>query len=232
MSEWRFLRGWSEAHLERALDARRGRPLNFDPDAEKTPENGWRSYVAETVVAREGAGPPEPGGAFERGWEALTRYEFSDPGIVTGHLDPDEPLDGRTMLLELRALGFRFLAGTRVGATRSETRDHETVLGYRYDTLEGHIESGWEWFLLTKSHATGEVRFRIAAEWRPGDFPTWWSALGFRLFGRRYQRLWARRAHQRLRRIIEEHRPVPEPRARLLHQGPEEPDENRLEESA
>lgn len=219
MADWRFLRGWSEAELERGLDARRALGRNFDPEAGKSPEQGWRRYAAETVVARERGGPPVPGGAFERAWEALTRYEFSDPDIVVGHLDPREDLEGRTMLLELKAMGFRFLAGTRVGATRRETGAHQTVFGYRYDTLEGHIESGWEWFLLTKSHATGEIRFRIEAEWRPGDFPNWWSALGFRVVGRRYQRRWARSAHQRLRRIIEERRPVPEPRARLLHEG-------------
>lgn len=230
VAEWRFLRRWSEAELERGIEARRGRGLNFDPEADKAPEEGWRTYVAETTVAREGAGPPEPGGAFERAWEAVTRYEFSDPRIVTGHFDPDEPLEGRTMLLELRVLGLRFLAGTRVGATRREAGEHETVRGYRYDTLEGHIESGWEWFLLTKSHATGEVRFRIAAEWRPGDFPNAWSRLGFQLLGRRYQRRWARRAHQRLRRIVDEGRPVPEPRARLLHEGT--PDLERTEERA
>lgn len=219
MADWRFLRGWSEGELERGLEARRALPLNFDPAAEKTPENGWRRYVAETVIAREGPGPPEAAGAFARAWEAITRYEFSDPRIVVGHFDPDEPLEGRTMLLELKALGFRFLAGTRVGATRRESGEHETVAGYRYDTLRGHIESGWEWFLLVKSHATGEVRFRIAAEWRPGDFPNAWSRLGFRLLGRRYQRRWARHAHQRLRTILAERRPVPEPRARLLHEG-------------
>ena len=229
MADWRFLRRWSEQELEAGLEERRGRPLNFDPDAPKTAEAGWRRYVAETAVAREAAGPPAPGGAFERGWGAVTRYEFSDPRIVTGHFDPREPLEGRTMLLELKAMGFRFLAGTRVGATRREATEHETVLGYRYDTLEGHIESGWEWFLLTKSHATGEVRFRIAAEWRPGDFPNAWSRIGFALLGRRYQRRWARRAHQRLRRIIAEGRPGPEARARLLHGGAE--DANATEES-
>ena len=28
---------------------------------------------------------------------------------------------------------------------------------FRYDTLEGHIERGYEWFLLTKDHATGGI---------------------------------------------------------------------------
>lgn len=221
MADWRILRGWSEAELERGLERRRGLALNFDPAAEKTPEHGWRRHDTETTVAREGAGPPEPGGAFRRAWEAVMRYEFSDPRIVVGHFDPKEPLEGRTMLLELKAVGLRFLAAVRVGATRRDTRDHETIFGYRYDTLQGHIEAGCEWFLLTKSHATGEVRFRIVADWREGEFPNAWSRVGFRLLGPRYQRRWVRSAHRRLRRIVAERRPipVPGPRARLLHEG-------------
>jgi uncharacterized protein (UPF0548 family) len=201
LSEWRFLRGWSQDEVARELHARHGLELNYDPLAPKPLEDGWRQAAAETPIAREGAGPPERDGPFEKAWEAITNYEFSDPRIVTGHFDPSAPLSGRTMLLELKALGFRFLAGTRVTATRMEAADLHTVRGFRYDTLRGHIEAGWEWFLLTKSHATGEVRFRIEAEWRPGDFPNAWSRLGFRLVGRLYQRRWTRRAHQRLRAI-------------------------------
>lgn len=199
LADWRFARGWSRQELERGLHARRGLDLNYDPGAPTTVADGWRQFAAEAPIAREGPGPPEPGGAFEKAWEAVVRYEFSDPRIVTGHFDRSGPLHGRTMLLELKALGFRFLAGTRVTDTRRDSDDLQTVHGYRYDTLRGHLEAGWEWFLLTKSHATGEVRFRIEATWRPGDFPNAFIRLGFRVLGRHYQRRWTRRAHQRLR---------------------------------
>lgn len=230
MAEWRFGRGWSEAYLERKLAEARLLERNFDPAEPKSPATGWRRHDSETVVAREGAGPPEPDGAFVRAWEAVTRYEFSDPHIVRGHFDPGEPLEGRRMVLELRALGLHFLAAVMVGAVRRDTGPGETIHGFRYDTLRGHIERGWEWFLVTKSHATGEVRFRIAADWRPGEFPNAWSRIGFRVLGPHYQRRWSGRAHFRLRRIIEEGRPVPRPRARLLHEGPERI-EPRQEES-
>lgn len=201
MTAWRFARGWSPEELARELQARHGLDLNYHPDAPKTLAHGWRQFALEAPVARERPGPPEPGGPFERAWQAVTRYEFSDPRIVTGHFDRAAPLDGRTMLLELKALGFRFLAGTRVTDTRRESDHLHTTHGFRYDTLQGHIEAGWEWFLLTKSHATGEVRFRIETTWRPGDFPNAWSRLGFHLLGRHYQRRWTRRAHQRLRTV-------------------------------
>jgi uncharacterized protein (UPF0548 family) len=200
VADWRFLRRWSAAELTAELRTRRRLGLNYDLVAPRPVEDGWRSFGVESSIAHESPGLPEPGGAYERAWRAVESYAFSDPRIVVGHFDVAEPLEGRTMLLELKALGFRFLAGTRVTATRRERTELETVRGFRYDTLRGHIEAGWEWFVLTKSHATGEVRFRIEAEWRQGDFPNWWSRLGFRLLGRHYQRRWTRRAQQRLRR--------------------------------
>jgi uncharacterized protein (UPF0548 family) len=221
VAEWRFGRGWNEEALALRLRALDDLERNFDPAEPKDAEHGWRGHESETTVAREGAGPPAPGGAFERAREAVVRYEFSDPGIVTVHLDPAAPLQGRRMLLEMKVLGLRFLAGVVVGAVREESTHGETVWGYRYDTLRGHIERGWEWFLLTKSHATGDVRFRIAAEWKPGDFPNHWSRIGFGVLGVHYQRRWVRRAHARLRHLLASGRPVPEPRGPLLHEGPE-----------
>lgn len=221
MADWRVGRGWSEAALERKLAEVRGLERNFDPLETKSPGTGWRRHGSETVVAREGAGPPEADDAFSRAWEAVTRYEFSEPRIVVGHFDPGEPLERRRMLLELKVLGLHFLAPVMVGAVRRDHGPGETVHGYRYDTLRGHIECGWEWFLVTKAHATGEVRFRIEADWRPGDFPNAWSRVGFRFLGPHYQRRWTRRAHHRMRRILEVGRPVPRPQARLLHEGAE-----------
>lgn len=221
MADWRFGRGWSGTALKRNLEEIRGLERNFDPAGPMSLAAGWRRHASETTVGREPPGAPVPGGAFERARDAVARYEFSDPRIVRGHFDPAEPLEHRRMLLELKALGFRFLAGVAVGAVRERKSALETEFGFRYDTLAGHIESGWEWFLLTKSHATGEIRFRIEADWRPGDFPNAWSRWGFRLLGRHYQRRWSRRAHERLRRVVERGRAPPRPERRMLHEGPE-----------
>lgn len=222
MAEWRIGRSWSEEALRTRLAALGDAARNFDVTEPMTAANGWKHHESETTVARERAGPPEPGGAFERAREAVARYEFSDPRIVTAHFDPASPLEGRRILLELKPVFLRFLAGTVVTAVRDESSDTETLFGFRYDTLQGHIERGGEWFLLIKSHATGDVRFRIAADWQAGDFPNWWSRLGFRFLGPHYQRLWLRRSHARLRYLIEADRAVPEPEARLLHEGPED----------
>jgi uncharacterized protein (UPF0548 family) len=197
MAEWRIGRGWSEAELADRLDRLHTVGLNFpEPVDEIGQTPGWDGYSSESVIGQGRPGPPEPEGPFERGRTAIANYEFSDPRIVIAHFDPDVPLEGRRMLLEMRAVrALHYLGGVVVGAVRSETKDGKSTFGFRYDTLEGHIEKGAEWFLLTKDHASGELRFRIAAYWQPGQFPNWWSRLGFTLLGKRYQRIWHNRAH-------------------------------------
>lgn len=225
MAEWRIGRGWQEEELEERLRALPTLQRNFsDPPEHMTLERGWHHYFSESVIAQAVPGPPEEKGLFERGSGAVANYEFSDPRIVIAHFDPEAPLLKRHMLLEMRALRvLHYLAGVVVGAVRSDRTDDETVFGFRYDTLDGHIEEGVEWFLLTKDHATGDVRFRIEAAWRPGQFPNWWSRLGFSFLGPYYQRIWHRRAHRILARLI--HHPpssgLEQGTGRLVHTNPE-----------
>ena len=88
------------------------------------------------------------------------------------------------------------------------------------DTSNG----GFEWFLLTKDHSTGGIHFKIQAHWRLGQFPNFWSKLGFKLLGEHYRSLWRQRAPERLRRVA--HQPVTAPIAgpgQLAHRGDERP---------
>ena len=203
MAEWRLGRGWSERELKSRLDKAKLVKRNFpDTGPESQAGTNWRRYYSESIIAREAAGPPIKDGAFELAWKAVSEYQFSDPGIVTGHFSPKDPLDQRTMLLEIKVLGLRYLCGVRVGDTYFKNDPDETQYGWRYDTLEGHFEVGSEWFLVTKKHATGEVWFRISASWRPGVFPNWWSRAGFEFLGRNYQLAWHRLAYVRLRELV------------------------------
>jgi len=207
------------------LDALRDRPVNFDaPLDQMTVANGWTIDGSEDEIGTEPEGPPLTDGVFARARQAIINYDFSDPSIVVGHFDPTTPPVGRDMLLELRVLGFRFLCGVRVQSVREEYDGNTSYFGFRYDTLEGHIEQGFEWFLLTKDHATGGVHFKIQAHWRLGQFPNLWSKIGFQLIGEHYRSLWRRRAPERLRRIA--HQPVAAPIAapgELAHRGDESP---------
>lgn len=197
MAEYRLGRGWSGTELDKRLENLKKLSRNFSALPEQmTLENGWHQYYSQSVVAREQPGAPDEDGPFERGRLAVINYEFSDRSIVTGHFDPYVPLLGRPILLEVKAFRFlHYLSGVLVSAVRSEEKENETVFGFRYDTLEGHIEKGYEWFLLTKEHETGDIRFRIEAAWQPGQFPNWWSRVGFSLVAPHYQRSWHHRAH-------------------------------------
>lgn len=203
MTEWRFGRGWSEKELEHRLDALHSAKLNFPATGiDSQSGKNWRRYYSESIVAIEPPGPPLADGPFELAWKAICEYQFSAPEIVVGHFKPKEPLENRNMLLELKVLGLRYLCGARVGRIRKIKSENETQYGYRYDTLESHLEVGSEWFFLTKKHDTGEIWFRISASWRPGKFPNWWSRAGFELLGKHYQLKWHRLAYLRLREIV------------------------------
>lgn len=190
MAEWRLWSGWPTAAVKVRLEQIEAAPLNFDAvEEEMTGERGWHHYHSEAIIATELDGDE----CFTRARVALANYQFSDPAIVLAHFEPDVPLPGRRMLLEIQVLGLHYLCPAVVNRVREEPG----VFGFRYDTIEGHIERGLEWFLLTKNER-GEIRFRIEARWRRGEFPNWWSRLGFILVSGFYQRRWHRHAHQRL----------------------------------
>jgi len=224
MAEWRFGRGWTPDELEERVRRLESAERNFDLDPnEMSVEAGWNHYVSTARLAREPPGDPLPDGPFERAKVGIDNYEFSDPRIVTAHFDPEQPLLGRRMLLEIRVLGLRFLCGAVVGEVRAETGESGASYGFRYDTLEGHIERGAEWFILTKDRGTGEIRYRIEAYWRPGEFPNWWSRLGFHLVAHGRQREWHHRAQRRLHllaRYGDLTSPAPTS-GHLVHEGPE-----------
>lgn len=232
MALWRFGSGWSENTMRSYLNALEDRPVNFDcPPEEMIPANGWTVDGSEDEIATEPEGPPIADGPFERAKQAIINYDFSDPSIVVGHFDPDTPVVGRNMLLELKVLGFRFLCGVRVQGMRDDLEAGTSYFGFRYDTLEGHVERGYEWFLLTKDHATGGIHFKIEAHWRMGQFPNAWSKAGFVLIGEHYRSVWRRRAPDRLRRVARQPRttPIAAP-GELAHRGSEEPERTAAEQ--
>ncbi len=215
MAEWRLLRGWTSDELRARLDRLAGAAPVYDgPEDAMDAEHGWRHYHSDARIAT--SSPDDE--TFERAKAAVANYRFSDPEIVLSHFDPEMPLLHRVQLLEIRVWGLRYLCPVIV----SRVRDEPDVYGFRYDTLEGHIERGFEWFLLTRD-ANGDIRFRIEARWQPGDLPNWWSRLGFALLAERYQRRWHIRAHRRLA-LLACHGPQQRPptdEAGLAHQGVE-----------
>ena len=204
MAELRIGRGWSSSELEDRLARLDGLPASFpDPDLETmTPARGWTPERLREPLGRERCGPPEPGGLFERAWDAVADFQFSDPQIVTGHFVAGSRLLGRRMLLEIKVLGLRYLCGVVVGAVNVERIDGCTRRGFRYDSLAGHLEEGSEWFEVEKDHVSGKVWLHVRSRWRRGTFPNWWSRVGFALLSGGYRALWLRRAHQRLEAFV------------------------------
>jgi uncharacterized protein (UPF0548 family) len=198
-------RGGSRAR--RALAALADEGFNFDPDQAEhfTTANGWHVDDYIQPLPPEPAGPPAPVGSFEVARRLMADYEFADPAIVRAVYAPESPLDRRDMLLEGRFWGLRFHFGVRVGGLV----DEETAVdgrrlrrwGWNYRTLQGHLEMGQMDYEVGKWLDSGEVEFRIHVVSRPAHIPNPVIRLGFRLFGRRVQRRFARHACQRMARL-------------------------------
>jgi uncharacterized protein (UPF0548 family) len=192
-----------------ALRALHDKRLNFDLDGREamTREAGWNVDDYCQPLLPEPPGPPVPGGTWERARELMFDYEFADPRIVRAVYAPDSPLEGREMLLEARFLGLRFRFGVRVEGVVDETCEAAgrpvRVWGWSYRTLQGHLEMGQMDYEIWKWLDSGDVEFRIHVVSRPARIPNPIVRLGFRLFGRRQQVRFARRACERMARLLE-----------------------------
>ncbi len=92
----------------RRLATMERRPLNYDPDDLDlaNPGAGWNVDDRFQALPAESPGAPERAGSFEIATRLIRGYEFADPSLVRAYYHPDAPLEGRTMLLELRALNL------------------------------------------------------------------------------------------------------------------------------
>lgn len=204
MADWRLAGGWTGEELRERRAALNDGGRNFTPPTLPLQEPfEWRRHRSRARIASAAPGSPRRGGPFNRAKRALDAYAFSDPDIVEAHFEPNTPLQDRRILLELKVPFLRYLAGVVVTRVQDESTETATTFGFRYDTLDGHIERGWEWFVLHKDHESGVISFHVSAIWLPGDFPNWWSRVGFALVGGSYQRRWHRRAHHRMAAFAE-----------------------------
>lgn len=205
-----------------ALDALHAAELNFDLDKrhEFTEDNGWRIDTYCLPLPSEPPGPPLPGGPWEVAGRLIRDYEFADPKIVRAIYHRDRPIEDRTMLLVGRFYGLRFQLGVRVGGVSDNTRSIEgrdvRVWGYNYRTLQGHLEMGQIDYEVWKWLDSGVVEFRMEAFSRAATIGNPIVRLGFRVFGRMMQKRFARRALERMDRLVRaglSDRPEPEPAA-------------------
>jgi|tagenome__1003787_1003787.scaffolds.fasta_scaffold20982077_2 uncharacterized protein (UPF0548 family) len=191
--------------IRRRLAALRQADLNFVPPdltgAGGAP--GWRIDDLRQDLPPEEPGPPLPAGSFAIARRLMQGYQFADPSIVRAFYDRDEPLERRTMLLQVRFHGLRFAVGVRVRSVydrRLTTDDGRpaAVWGWSYATLRGHFEMGEMDWQLWKLLDTGEVQFRIHAYSRRAPVANPLIRIGFRLVGRREQLAFL---HSTLRRM-------------------------------
>jgi uncharacterized protein (UPF0548 family) len=184
----------TDAELRRRLAQLADRPVNYDPDALDLdhPPKGWHVDDRWQPLPGEPPGEPVPYGSWEVACRLIRGYEFADPSLVRAHYEPGRPLQGREMLLELRALNLVSVhVGVRVVDVYDETRERDgrraRVFGWAYRTLEGHVERGQMDWQVWKWLDSGEVQFRVHAVSRPASVSNPIIRVGF----------WLLRGHER-----------------------------------
>lgn len=205
-----------------ALDELHEAEPNFDPRlrADFASKTGWLTDRYGVRLPSESPGPPSTSGSWAIARRVIADYEFADPSIVRAVYYPDEPLQGRTMLLIGFFWGLRFDLGVRIGGVIDETKTvggHQArVWGWNYHTLQGHLEMGQIDYEVWKWLSTGDVEFRITVLSRPAPIPNPLLRLGHALFGRTMQKKFAHRALWRMKQLVEHdlatsdpHQPTP-----------------------
>jgi uncharacterized protein (UPF0548 family) len=192
----------------RTLERLRATPLNFDRAEMREHPDRWHHDERVQPLPAEAPGAPAPDGSWARARRLMQGYEFADPSLVRARYDPEEPLEGRNMLLAVRFHGLVFRMGCRVTEvyerTGSEAGREVHVWGWSYGTLRGHFEQGEMSWEVVKWPETGQVAFRLYSRSRRARDPNLIVRLGFRVFGRRKQLRFYDGTCERMRRLVEE----------------------------
>lgn len=172
--------------IRRRLDDLARRPVNYDTESLDldNPGPGWHVDDRLHPLPSEAPGPPEDERSFQIAARLIRGYAFADPSLVRAYYDTDKPLEGRDMLLELRALNLvHVFVGVRVHEVYEMDFQHEgqTVhtFGWCYRTLEGHVERGQMNWEVWKWPDTGEVAFHVHAVSRPASIANPFVRVGF-----------------------------------------------------
>jgi Domain of unknown function (DUF1990) len=112
---------------------------------------------------------------------------------------------------------------------RDGPRGPERVVGWSYQTLEGHLEQGRLAYEVAKEIETGRVEFRIVAYSRRAPIANPLLRLGFHLFGRQTQLRFYRHALARLQRLMADPPPPPRPGPDGLVRAPSGVEAGRFE---
>ncbi|NSC20085.1 DUF1990 family protein [Streptomyces albus subsp. chlorinus] len=203
--EGRLYRPQAVARLHSLAD----REINYGPlTGGRLPTWGARWHIDSVCrpLAREPAGDPVRGGAWEIACRLVRDYQFAEPTILRALYRTDTALLGRDMLLEGRFAGLRFDMGVRVTSVIDEVRGsgeaEARVWGWAYRTLEGHLEQGELTYKVVKRLRTGTVEFHILGHSRRAPLANPVIRAGFAVFGRRTQHRFYHASARRLRRLL------------------------------
>jgi uncharacterized protein (UPF0548 family) len=184
--------------------------VNYDPAALdlNNPPPAWHVDDRHQALVAEAPGEPVDDGSFAIARKLISGYKFADPSLVRAFYDPELPLAGRDMLLQLRTLKLlRIYVGVRVGDVYEEERQVDgrplRVFGWYYRTLRGHVEQGQMNWEVQKWLDSGEVAFHVHSVSRPAKDRNLIIRVGFRLLRGRERALFLDSTNRRMREFTE-----------------------------
>ena len=200
----------NDTTIKRRLAELADKPVNYDPaklDLDDPPAD-WHVDDRCQRLPSEPPGEPVPDGSWAIASRLIRGYEFADPSLVRAHYDLDRPLEGREMLLELRALNLVSVhVGVRVVRVYDEVRERDgrqaRVFGWAYRTLEGHVERGQMDWQVWKWLDTGEVQFRVHSVSRPASISNPIIRIGFRVLRGHERAVFLNSTDTRMRSLTE-----------------------------
>ena len=192
------LRRPTEAEIARCL-AREERPFSHaevgatDDLGSRLPESLASTYDLDHHHFVLGSGRDR----FERARAALESWRQYEVPWLELHGGSAPARSGQVVATLVSLAGFWFLNPCRVVYTRfpSEPTD---VVAFAYGTLEGHVLSGEERFVVSFDPASAQVHYEVAAFSRPAKLL---SKLGYP-FARRLQRRFAAASAEAITRAI------------------------------
>lgn len=157
------------------------RALNVDPAAARTGTHDLYSVALPRAHAHDDA--------FDRAAALLFRYDVFPPHRMTSLVcTPDRRIaTGATVIQRIVTGPVVMEMGVRVVTVLDDVRDGARRAGFRYATLEGHVERGTATFVV-REQPDQSIAFEIESWSKPGHWLAWLGRPVARLTQRTFTR--------------------------------------------
>lgn len=139
------------------------------PVFEIPPENVPQGFIEDCMSRELGVGKI----IYERAIRAIRQWRMFPSAMATVVPQTSEIRLGNTVAMLFRAGPLWTVNPAAIVQTHEISSADGECFGFTYSTLPGHLESGFERFLVAWDHSTDIVTYSIRAVSRPQWWPVW-----------------------------------------------------------